>query len=701
MNKTNIQNISINFFNKAVVFNNNTDFNDNVLWKLKLFSWKNFIVENFEKIPEDELKLIIEMVEKNIVSDKEKKNTFYKTWNEVIEKEASGERYIDQIIHYITTYGNKYISDEIKQYIPNDEFIRDNEEKVRIIINDLKVIQIMSFDDFFSSFKNLIKSNIALKSNDVELIAEVIKDLDQDETVNFNVNISEITNKELKNKLILEFWYTPDKAIDLIRVITQIVTDSTLYIKNRRTIEAFDGLKYSFNSDKVKKIEELFLNFSNRKNGLIELAKIFYREKVIFLAIKRNIEDKEIKRIINKVRKLADKYKEVIKGDEYKFITTNKISTTEKVIILEWLDTSYLIKIYNALLYRINIVKELDLKEKEVNSETEVPFIYLIRNGRSYVTRKKLGLNLDELYLLEAITKKQIEKRIQARINELYLPQVNNGISYALPTSLKQFLGNIPYGSNVKNKWNIVVWVTWHDLDDGTSVDLDLSSTNTAGKIGWNTHWASNSWNAIYSGDMRSAPYWATELFLYKDFSDTDIYNVKVTDYNNITNIKKIPFKMFVSKANGVNRFYENPKIDDHDIIFQTGLELEEKTISLGLVIKDEFLVGSFTTIDWNVADIDSKDLIIAYKTLLRSKLKLDDLDLKFYTKEKLEEKREKNKTILEWFNLIMKEDFDNKTINNLFDTTKIDEENKKIEKALETIKDNEYSKSDFINLVV
>ena len=67
-----------------------------------------------------------------------------------------------------------------------------------------------------------------------------------------------------------------------------------------------------------------------------------------------------------------------------------------------------------------------------------------------------------------------------------YLP---SDVKYALPTSEKMFVGNIPTGTKFLGD-NLAVGIYWEN--EWGATDLDLSAINIDGKVGWNSSYNQN-----------------------------------------------------------------------------------------------------------------------------------------------------------------------------------------------------------------
>ena len=134
-------------------------------------------------------------------------------------------------------------------------------------------------------------------------------------------------------------------------------------------------------------------------------------------------------------------------------------------------------------------------------------FVYRIRNGKSWVKRgQDTYVNkLNYEFILD-----YLKLKYDLSGKKFYFPE---DVEFALPTSEKMFVGNIPTGTRFYGE-QLAVGIYWEDAWGG--FDLDLSGLNVAGKIGWNSAYNQDNGQLMYSGDMTSAPKGAVE-YLYAD----------------------------------------------------------------------------------------------------------------------------------------------------------------------------------------
>ena len=536
-----------------------------------------FVLENSLKFNEDEIEAIDEILSSEITKERSKKT--FSTFENVVNS-SDFEIFLKQILHYMTTYGMNLQGNDV--FIDNENFKK--------IVDEIIPIQTMSKSEFKEVFLKDIQNTLQWKQDEIENILEIFKffknELEEDNELDI---IEKIPSKELKLAIYETFNIVPKDAEEFMRFLAYRITGSTLLIKNNETI-----LKFRM-ADAYEELNEYIT-----ENGYVKLAEIFNRYKPLFLALK----DDETKSIINKISKLSKIYHKPKVQPDYLSITEKiekgLITKKEFKEIAKGLDTSYLIKLGNSLKFRV--------KCAEIG-------VYQIRNGKIFFKEVNLKANYKPFY-------KSILKIISKRINKV-LKEKNikfNADNFALPTSGKQFTGQIPNGTKVKDFNTIGVF--WNNIGD-ESVDLDFSLTNENNKIGWNSKWKSSS--AIYSGDMTDAKNGATESFLIKKGT----FSVKLNWFNaNSFNNENCPFTLFLGNIEGK----EAPKTMITDVVYKTNMEVSssEKQLQLGMIVDNVFYFGEVILPNFGVAELDSKLKIKATKALFESKIRFEDLDLIF-----------------------------------------------------------------------
>ncbi len=418
---------------------------------------------------------IIEFYTNSKLSNIQLNKSFYKAWK-TIEELTALDRFIDQILHYISTYGTNFTA-EI--YIP--EQVIDIPDDMRKVV----VIKALTKDDVIKKCFNILSSKMALKE---ETINDVINLL-----LSLNVPLEQIAtntnNKEASIILFDKFHYTPMKAVDIIRFIVFKCSGSTLLIKNDETTQAiaeseFDISKYNFD--------------------VATLATIFNRFKPLFVALKHNKAKLNNAPIINKISKLSKKLHVPMTSNPLNEVTVKKL---EDIKVLQKATIWHLFKAINALRIRI------------AHNEFDA-YQYQIRNGKSFAHVKKANHGEHLQYNLQVILG-EVKSRIYKKHGEKLTVLMDYSIDYALPTSEKAFIGNIPIGTkitpNITSETNALnIGVYWENAFGVR--DLDLSSIDMNGrKIGWNAEFINE--EITYSGDITDAPKGATEFLRFANKS--------------------------------------------------------------------------------------------------------------------------------------------------------------------------------------
>jgi hypothetical protein len=493
-----------------------------------------------------ELETLIKIVEKEIgLTAEQMNNSFHKSW-EKIKNASDKQLFIEQIIHYMTTYGFEsigiYNSDTV--YIPTEKLKIPSIKEDKII---LVVIKGYTKKEIKTKLLELLQSGIALKE---ETINDVI------EIANFvgieGSEIESVKNKEVKVILYDKFDKFPIDPIEFLRFLIYKSTGKTLIIKNKEVIEEIKNKKFDASN---------LLHKYAQFGGLQRLAQIFYRFKPLFLAFR---SDPAVKKYVNKIRKLAVKHHKPMASDYLNNVTA-EINSGDIMFDYDYLET----KLQGANIFRkIRLAYALKFRTKKCNSIS-----YRIRNGKSYAT----DFEFDKQKLAKKALKIVIEsiaKDIKVSGKKIYIPK---NFVYALPTTEKQFIGNFPAGSYVELGTNIVLGVHWQNLEDAR-VDLDLSLLKIGKKMGWDADYT------LFSGDMTDAPapHGASELF-YMSKSNPQDCLMMLNYFNQHDATKTVPFQIVIAKEQ-VKDFDRNYMINPNNVICVVNSEINKKQKMLGLL---------------------------------------------------------------------------------------------------------------------
>jgi hypothetical protein len=483
-------------------------------------------------------------------------NSFHKSWKKV--KTASIEQLvIEQIIHYITTYGYETLG------IYSDDTVFIPEEKLEIPKLNVKgfnfvVIRGYTKEELKEKLLSLLQTGIALSDETKKDIVDVCLFVE----IN-NKEIASIRNKEVRCVLYDFLDVIPEDPTEFLRYAIYKSTNKTLLIKNKKIIEEIKS-KENENVD----VLALFYKYKN-KYGFEKLSQIFYRFKPLFLAFKTNTQ---MKHYINKIRKLAKKNHKPMKPDYLNDVTSMikhgvKINKDELKEELEKVNTFRKIRLAYALKYRT----------KDVDS-----ILYKIRNGKGYATDFNFEPKDSARDVLKTVLSSIVEDvAVNVKGKKIYIPE---NIVYAIPATEKQFTGNLPSGTYVTIPKDIIVGIHWEDVDLNR-IDLDLSLISTSkGKFGWNSYYRSEGGDILFSGDMTSAPKpnGASELYYIK--RQTKDYFIMMVNYFNYDESIEVPLKIMVAKEE-VKNFSYNYTVNPNNIICIAKTKINKKQRILGLLV--------------------------------------------------------------------------------------------------------------------
>jgi hypothetical protein len=482
--------------------------------------------------------------------------SFHKSFAKVRDS-SMGELVFEQIMHYFTTYGaeNSGAFTHENVYIPTEEFnIPELKDGISVV-----VIRGLTKQEIKNELMKLLSSGMALHERTV---ADAI---DVAQYVGFNESdINGVKNKEVKVALYDHFGIVPSLPIEFLRFIIYRATTKTLVIKSRSLIEE---LKTRNNNDLVR----YFDNYE-KDVGLQNLAKIFYRYKPIFLALRANTA---LKKHINKIRRLAPINHEPMAEDLLNTITA-RLERREAPTVAEFKKA-----LQDANIFRkIRLAYALKFRTTEADS-----ILYKVRNGKSFAKefdfKNKQGAERIYNLIIKSIVS-DVAPNIEGKT--YYIPP---GIKYGLPATDKQFTGNLPSGTCVEtNDGNMVVGVHWTNVKSHR-IDLDLSLSNNLGKIGWDGSYRDTNNETYFSGDMTDAPApnGATEAFLVGgNARGTWLMNL---NYYNFNNDVDVPYKLFVSR-DSKNNIEKNYTVNPNKILALSNSVMDVHQKTIGILVADE-----------------------------------------------------------------------------------------------------------------
>ena len=490
-------------------------------------------------------------------------STFYQNWEDVTSK-TRFELFIDQLLHYVTTYGTDFAC-EGNGYVPNATPVGP----VYIsLFKDYKVIMPCTEEDVYNRCMDMLTSGIAMKQATIETIVDYVVEYvtENDLLTTGEFDIDDIANREALTLLCDELGIAPNKKFDLFRYIMYKTTGSTLIIKNKPTINAIirSNTQFDFNT------------LSDRQ--LIGLASIFYRFKPLFLAFKKTCTEGAyystpvISRnayVINKIRRMAPKYHTPLAES---VMTTMLGKAHDSTVIAETaaqMNTFQIVRLMNTIIERLN--------------RTDEKAMYIVRNGKMFVKDAK---SYDGMITYYATVFNILKNELVSRLSEkaTYVKYPKNMV-LACPTSEKNFVGDLPFGTYMDlQDSDSFIGIYWKE-EWGTH-DFDLSVLNIDGiKVGWDSRYYSDNQDVVYSGDMTSARPEATEIMLFKKGATDG--SVMVNRYNGRDGSK---FRFFGGVEPNM-KLRRNYMVDPNFIKFSADVVSDTVEQTIGLLNDGRFYV--------------------------------------------------------------------------------------------------------------
>lgn len=458
--------------------------------------------------------------------------TFHKSWA-TIQNSSRVELFLHQLMHYMTTYGTGHSSSFV--YVPDEEL----EVPANITFT---VIRGWTREEFVTATLNLLKSGVALKSETITAIMEVL-DIFSYEFTGAEV----VKNKEALCLLCKRYGTFPTDPTEFIRYLVFLATDKTLLIKNKATYKAI--------ADMTTRQRAAVIGALNDVNPSV-LAAVFNRFKPILLAFKKELCDPRVSRVINQISK-SSKTNHVPMSYN---ILNNVGSCTLEELLVEYDN------LMNANFFQL--ARAIQFLKQNMTSSAKV---YQIRNGSCHVKR---GKKLDSLSSHGKITFLCNILKVKYSFEgvKVFIP---DGVFYALPTSEKLFVGNVPFGSKFVSN-NVALGVFWKN--EGGARDIDLSAISLEGKVGWNASY--NSGGLLYSGDMTNADPCATEYMYAKDSLRTD----QLVFTNIFSGEANAKFSIVVGKGSDIDRKY---MMDPNEVWLNAATASIKKEGIIGMLTRD------------------------------------------------------------------------------------------------------------------
>ena len=407
---------------------------------------------------------------------------------------------VDQLDHYLSVYtqteetSGKPINSSLV-YVP----VKSETYECEPFIFNTTVISMITEEELIERVKALLSSGIALNAATQDSLVNIFK------AYKDKFDINTIKNKEFLMHVCKELNLVPKKAEQLLRYCIYRTTSNPMVINSARKRKELNEYLRSY-PQTINRILKQYVE----ENGVEPIAQQFNRYRKLWIILKH--AGHESATIINRARKLS-----------------NKLNRPHKLQVLDRInDKNIDIEDVKKELEKVTIFKKFSLLNAIYNAKS-YDKMYVIRNGRTYSTTKehtsKASFKIKNLIF--SSIKKDIGNNIKGK--RFYIPE---GIMYAVPTSQKNFIDNIPMYTRYKMDKNSIIGIHWTNSEDGR-VDLDLHYTSKNIHIGWNSRFDSKE-NILYTGDLTDAPApkGATEAFYIKDTLKDDFGMISVNNYS-------------------------------------------------------------------------------------------------------------------------------------------------------------------------
>ena len=505
-------------------------------------------------------------------------STFHKSWEKV--RDASLEQLaLEQMIHYLTTYGFEHLS----VYSPETIFVPAEKLEVPGIRENFRlfVISGLTTEQFSSRLSVLLESGIALSPETISDVVNVAKWLGVDE----GYVTSQVKNKEVRVVLFEHLDLVPSNPVEFLRYCIFRVTRKTLLIKDRATYEALRGASKSLLLNLFTKYEQ--------EHGLEGLASIFYRFRPLFLAMRS--DGFRIKEIINRIRRMAPKYHRPMPKDLLNEVTA-KISRGERVkpddldAALDSANTFRKIRLAYALQYRLGDAKAIT---------------YQVRNGKAW-SEEWAGGTRDKSLIADTRDLVLLSLASSMNVSGIRIAYPDN-VSYALPATEKKFTGNFPSGTTVEIDRALLFGIHWYDVNY-RRIDLDLSMIELGRKYGWDGSYRNEGRSVLFSGDLTAAPLprGASEFFYVGRNVDTG-FLLTVNFFNCYENHDlDVPFQIVVASESRAN-FSRNRIVDPNKYLVtaKSSITAEVPQKILGYATGGKFVFSEMNMARGRTARVD------------------------------------------------------------------------------------------------
>ena len=485
-------------------------------------------------------------------------STFYKEWKEVKERSRL-ELFIDQVMHYITTYGTNFESEFV--------YTRNDGQRPSFKFDRHYLIDVVTKEELLARCLKML-SGSALKQETMEAVADYVI-ANQAE-----VNVDAIANKEAQVYICEKTGRVPSTPQAFLRYLVYVATGETLLIKNAKLYQKI----MDADSSAKRKCAKAFAALTEEQ--MVNMAGSFYRYKPIFLAF-RHIISLKTRKNVNRIRQLARKHhKPVYAPADHAFDPAIPLDDVKKAVA--GLTPFKKVSIWRSANMRID------------SYDRSVSHAYVVRNGKVHFESVDRKHNRPDLVRLEAvrdIVRDSIVETVRSKRNGSCIVRLPASVNIALPTSEKNFIGDYPFGTTIDVAEHNVFGIYWRN--EWGTYDFDLSMRDDKGNTyGWNSAYTNKKQSIVYSGDMTNADPEAAEcMYVSGEFiknADRIAY-LCCNQYNGNPGSK---FKAFFSRADKCPP--RGAMVDPSTIVVEGEVRIAGKMTLFGILSKDKAALIGF-----------------------------------------------------------------------------------------------------------
>lgn len=520
-------------------------------------------------------------------------STFYATWKEVAES-SRFELFIDQLAHYISTYGTEY---EGEAWVPNDEPVVVDYTKYKMIVPT-------TTEELFERCAELVYAGIAL---DATTLGSVTGYMIANPGADFDID--KVTNRDAQCILSDALNIYPRTGDGIIRVLFYKVFGNPMPIKSHANLNALLGRK-GRDTKSVELAQKVDLTKLNDQQ-LYALSQVFNRYKKFLLGLKANRVNVKIVNQLSRMSKTS--HKPFVAGYWERFTS---LSNEELELglhnAMESLDNNFKI---------IRLIQMITLREQQERMGTARTF--QIRNGAAWTECRPKTLEFNPRW--NAIRQGLIDKLVRnleaQRGGKTIYIKTDKLVHLACPVSEKKFLGNIPFGTKISlHDHDNVLGVYWRN-EWGTH-DFDLSYLDMSGeKYGWNASYYDGDRSIIFSGDMTDAAPEASEAFSIRNKSSMIEGVFMLNRYNGEPN-SKYRFYFAHEPVDAVN-FERGYMVDPNNIILsEMGVSTKRQQLLGYVTPHQDLIVAGAEICDKRVSAVDG-NFIGSFAAMAKSYLEL------------------------------------------------------------------------------